>query len=437
MKWLFSAHKATKCFLHSRRYHLYNGFCPRKFLAFNLVKWSKSKQMQFIPLYSGHYYSTTTINSTESSHGLVNSETIENDHKKVDVEIFSRETIKPPSPTPNHLRTFNLSIIDQNMYDVYIPFILFFPNINKASVAADVAMKRSKHLKESLAEILPRFYPLAGKVMDNFHIECNDEGIYYTEARVNHTLTDFLGDPDDETVRGLMLQSCCIGQSSIGNYVIGIQVNIFKCGGIGLSVSVSHKIVDGQTFYIFMKAWTAAARRSSITISPSFVASQIFPNNPSLEYSAPSKLLATKMLCTKRIVFDSTALALLKAQPVTSASSSQPPTRTVATTAVVWKAVANAASKVRPFGPKSPHVIFPVVNLRKRASPPIPKESIGNIINAAAAFCFPASHLDLPTMMGELRESIAKMDSNYIETMKGEKGHETYNEIQKKTKPSD
>ncbi|KAK9057912.1 hypothetical protein SSX86_022751 [Deinandra increscens subsp. villosa] len=148
---------------------------------------------------------------------------IGNDGKKVDLEIISKETIKPSSPTPHHLRTFNFSIIDQIFYDVYIPLILFLPNTNKASLT-DVINQRSKRLKESLSKVLTRFYPLAGIIKDNLQIDCNDEGIGYIEARVEHTLEEFLACPDDEKVRGLTSGSRCTADTSIENHVIGIQV---------------------------------------------------------------------------------------------------------------------------------------------------------------------------------------------------------------------
>ncbi|KAI3829436.1 hypothetical protein L1987_03560 [Smallanthus sonchifolius] len=426
MKWLFSAHKATQRFLNSQRYHLHVGSRHRFFHASNPIGWSKPDQMWASCLYSTHYYSTSTIlNATESSHRLSNSIKIENDVKKVDLEIISREIIKPSSPTPHHLKTFKLSMIDQLMLDVYTPLTLFLPNTDKASVT-DVVTKRSKHLKETLSEILTRFYPVAGKVKDNFRVECNDEGVYYTEARVNQTLEDFLGHPDDERVRGLLPEKPFTEESSIGNYVMGIQVNIFKCGGIGISTNVSHKIFDAHTYYVFMKAWAAAVRGSPETVTPTFVASEIFPNNPCLENSLSSKLLATKTLSTKRFVFDSTSLALLKAQPVASTSSThqRPPSRVEATTAMIWKAAAQATSKVRPFGRQSPHALLSMVNLRKRASPPLPIESIGNLVDVTGAICFPGDHLELPTLMGEIRESIEKINTDRIESMKGEKGHE-------------
>ncbi|GJY46913.1 vinorine synthase-like protein [Tanacetum coccineum] len=184
-----------------------------------------------------------------------------------------------------------------------------------------------------------------------------------------------------------------------------------------------------------MKAWAAAAKGSPEILSPSFVAYELFPNNPCLEFSLPaSKLLTTKLPRTKRFLFNATALASLKSQPVacnsTSTSlNSRGPTRIEATSAIIWKAAAKAASNIRPFGPESPHAFASSVNLRKRASPPLPNESIGNIVDPALAICFPESQPDLATLMGKIRESIAKKDSNHIESMKGAKGHEKINEI--------
>ncbi|XP_076946670.1 epi-neemfruitin B 7-O-acetyltransferse L7AT-like [Bidens hawaiensis] len=403
MKWLFPVHKATQRFLNSQQYH----------------------QTRSSYLYSGQFYSTSRIiNASESAHRLADS------NKKVDLDIISRETIKPSSPTPHDLRTFNLSIIDQFMSDIYTPFILFFPNTNKDKDSImDVVNTRLKHLKKTLSETLTRFYPIAGKVKDNLQIECNDEGVYYMEALANQTLHDFLRDPNDERVRGLLPESPGTGDSSKGNFVLGIQMNIFKCGGIGISTNTSHKIFDAHTYYMFMKAWAATARGSTNTLSPSFVGSKIFPNNPCLEYSLPKLLLTTKTLSTKRFVFDSTALTLLKAQPIASAISAHPPTRMEATTAVIWKAAAKAASKVRPFGPQTPHALITMVNLRKRASPDFSEESIGNVLDAVVAICNPAgSNLDLPTLMGRMRDSIAKINSAYVDSLKGVKGHETFNE---------
>ncbi|GJT23577.1 stemmadenine O-acetyltransferase, partial [Tanacetum coccineum] len=351
-----------------------------------------------------------------------------NIEKKVDFEITCRETIKPATQTPCDLRTFNLSLIDQWFPDCYTPLILFFPNKKVASVIDII-----KNLKESLSQTLTRFYPIAGEVKNNLNIECNDKGVNFMEARVNQSLKEFLREPDDKKVRELVPNSPRTGESSIGNYVMGVQVNTFNCGGIGLSMSVTHKIFDGHTYFLFMKAWAAAARGSPERMSPSFVASQVFPNNPSFKYSWPSNFTSTNSIITKRFLFDSVAIAALKAQPVRCTGLSTPrsgPTRAEATSSLIWKVVAKASSKVRSFGPQSPHALFSCVNLRKRASPPLPYNSIGNLVRTATAICFPESQPDLPTLMGEIRESIAKINSDHIESIKGdEKGHQEFNQI--------
>ncbi|KAJ9566848.1 hypothetical protein OSB04_002814 [Centaurea solstitialis] len=386
-----------------------------------------SYQMRSLPLFSIHQYSTSTI--PQSSYRSIKSDQHEStNNKKMDLEIISRETIKPSFPTPHRLRTFNFSMIDQIIYDCYTPLVLFLPNNNKATVN-DVVTKRSKRLKETLSEILTRFYPVAGEVKDNFHIECNDKGVHFVIARVNQTLEDFLVHPDDQKVRELIPDNFGTLQSSIRNYLAGIQVNIFNCGGIGLCTSLSHKIFDGHTYFMFMKEWAAAVRGSPQTFSPNFMASEVFPNNPSLKYSMPSKLRTTKSLCTKRFLFDSKALDLLKAQLVTSitTSTSLPrhgPTRMEATTTLIWMVAAKAAFTIRPSSPQSPHVLLSIVNLRKRSSPPFPSECIGNLIVHAAGFCFPESQPDLTTLMGQIRKSIAEINSDSTESMRGEKGQE-------------
>nr|XP_043611290.1 salutaridinol 7-O-acetyltransferase-like isoform X2 [Erigeron canadensis] len=275
--------------------------------------------------------------------------------KRVDVEIVAKETIKPTSST-DLPRTYTLSCLDQIAVDAYIPFVLFLPNNNTSRggiITDDVVSKRSKLLKETLPAILSRFYPFVGKLKDNVVIEGNSEGgVFYVEARVKQTLEEFLCHPDDDKIRELLPEKPHINESWMGNnYAIGVQVNIFGCGGIGLSMVLSHKIIDFQTYMIFMKAWAAAVKGEPETISPSFVASDVFPSDPNL-------LLSHK----------------------------------------------------------------PLVNIRKRSSPPLPENSIGNLFTPAVALCFPTSKPDLPTLIGELRDSIAKENSEKIESMKGENG---------------
>ena len=45
---------------------------------------------------------------------------------KMEVEIISSESIKPSSPTPKHLKTHKLSLLDQFIPSIYIPMVLFY-----------------------------------------------------------------------------------------------------------------------------------------------------------------------------------------------------------------------------------------------------------------------------------------------------------------------
>ena len=66
------------------------------------------------------------------------------------MEVISIEKIKPSSPTPNHLRIYNLSLLDQMIPSVYVPLVLYFCSDDDNNNNDD----RIQHLKESLWDAL-------------------------------------------------------------------------------------------------------------------------------------------------------------------------------------------------------------------------------------------------------------------------------------------
>lgn len=109
---------------------------------------------------------------------------------RVKVDIKARETIKPSSPTPQNLKIFSLSLLDQIAPPVYVPRILYYAN--NGTKPNLKTQERINLLKESLSQALTRIYPLAGRVKENLFIECNDEGADFLEAEVNSTLDEIL-----------------------------------------------------------------------------------------------------------------------------------------------------------------------------------------------------------------------------------------------------
>ncbi|KAJ0025541.1 hypothetical protein Pint_09252 [Pistacia integerrima] len=117
----------------------------------------------------------------------------------MEVGVISIACSKLSTSTPYHLKTYELSLLGRIVPPIYIPMILFYPlnqiHTNQLSFT-HVISKTGQQLKQSLSETLTRFYPLAGRVKDYLSIDCNDEGVYYVEARVTSPLFEFLNQPD-------------------------------------------------------------------------------------------------------------------------------------------------------------------------------------------------------------------------------------------------
>ncbi|CAL5387142.1 unnamed protein product [Camellia sinensis] len=112
---------------------------------------------------------------------------------EIKVEVITRETIKPSSPTPHHLKTFKLSLIDQFMPASYTPLVLYY-----ATRGGSSCEERSQLLKSSLSQILTRYYPLAGRIKDPLFVDFNDDGVDYIETRVNCPISSILEQPKSE-----------------------------------------------------------------------------------------------------------------------------------------------------------------------------------------------------------------------------------------------
>ncbi|CAB4294802.1 unnamed protein product [Prunus armeniaca] len=191
---------------------------------------------------------------------------------KVEVEVISKEIIKPSSPTPDHLRHYQFSFLDQIAPQVYNPLLLFYEHNAKTQPNST---EISNHLKTTLCEVLNLFYPLAGRIKNNQFIHCNDEGIPFLKARVlDCTLSDVLNNP----IPGELNKFMPVELDDITNsFPLGVQLNIFQCGGFAIGQCISHKIADGLSYFMFSKIWAAIARGDQANINPpEFVSSTLF-----------------------------------------------------------------------------------------------------------------------------------------------------------------
>ncbi|GJU31772.1 acylsugar acyltransferase 3-like protein [Tanacetum coccineum] len=150
--------------------------------------------------------------------------------------IISQQTIKPASPTPSHLKTYNLSLLDGIVPNMSNDFVFFYPKYMN-NVNTNV-------LKQSLSQSLARYYPLAGRFPSPSasYVDCNDEGIDFVEVSTDSQLSDFIVKKyHDETVHHLFPN------------------------GLGLKD-------DGLTVASFVNHWATVARGES-PIDPTFISS--------------------------------------------------------------------------------------------------------------------------------------------------------------------
>ncbi|KAJ0031561.1 hypothetical protein Pint_14633 [Pistacia integerrima] len=264
------------------------------------------------------------------------------------IEIVSREIIKPSSPTPQHLRNFKLSFIDQTAPAVYVPLLLFYLPKNDSDSHVVEAAERSQHPKTSLSKLLAELYPLAGIIKDRTTIECNDNRAEYIQARVDGTLADILKRPDCSILRSFLPVEVESTDSETGRIVF-VQASFFEFGGMVLGLCFSHKITDGTTLSTVVKSWSSIApsgSKDSVKFLEFNVASSIF--HP-LDSDIPPIMKVTRdeSVITKRYVIELSKIAQLK--PKAASPMVLQPTRFEAVSSLIWKCLDNVSRSINGF----------------------------------------------------------------------------------------
>ncbi|KAL2486741.1 HXXXD-type acyl-transferase family protein [Abeliophyllum distichum] len=214
------------------------------------------------------------------------------------VNVMSRKLIKPRTPTPYNICNHKLSFIDEVILILNSASILYYPfNQN---------IRRVNNVEKSLAQILSHFYPFSKE--DNL-IDCSDQGAEFVEAQVDCKLVDIIG--LEELNDFLPVE---VGATDeVTDPIMSIQINKFKCGGIAIATSISHRIADAASLNIFLSAWAKASRGDQTKpIIPNFDSPLYFlsQNLGTLDYGITRTRNTT--LVTKRILFDSKAIATLR-----------------------------------------------------------------------------------------------------------------------------
>lgn len=335
------------------------------------------------------------------------------------VQIISKETIKPSSPTSQNLRSSPLSLLDQIAPPIYNHLLLFYSN-NSAQTLIQ--------LKSSLSRTLAHFYPLAGRIkaseVDNtLYVECNDEGVELVEARAEAELDSVLLHPPINQFSELLPIEA--SDFRHGDPLVAVQLTFFEGHGFALGLSISHLVADGASMAMFLTSWADVSRGLDLRRAPRFDAASVFPPRPLTANEAPERAPPARRQAAaaviKRFVISPRAMARLRGGRYDRAM--RVPTRVEAVSALVWRSLVRA----RGDAARGRRVVMGhSVNLRRRLSPPLADESFGNMwIGVAAVGQLVGDGCDdgggQEVLEEAMRKGVRKVDEEYVRRKAEEK----------------
>ncbi|PHT97990.1 hypothetical protein BC332_33082 [Capsicum chinense] len=315
------------------------------------------------------------------------------------LSIISKKVIKPFTPTPSTQRWHKLSLLDQGVTHFYIPLVFFYPK-NQVNAIPNGPKQLSNLLTDSLSKALTYYYPWAGSLKDNATIECDDNGAEFLEVQINSPMDKVANHPDSN-VKDLTYPQGVPWSNGVDRALTIAQLSHFDCGGIALSVCLSHKIGDGSSVNCFLRDWAALTRSSNTIPSPCFVEDSIFPS-PIGDGPWVSPVIGSDVdkCVQKRFIFSSTKLRTLKSSiPVQNVTSNE------AVSALLFKCATFSATTVNSGSFKQSQLIQ-FSDLREMISPQLPPNPIGNIVNIFSSPIYDnKEELKLPKLVTDIKKS--------------------------------
>ncbi|KAH6770447.1 hypothetical protein C2S52_015250 [Perilla frutescens var. hirtella] len=301
------------------------------------------------------------------------------------IKLVSKKLIKPCTPTPQNLKNYKLSFIDEVSPQMEVGVILFYPLSNK---------KRSC-LEESLAKILVQFYPLAGRYNSNdCCVDCSDQGAGFVIAEaLEIELIDLIAERNLEKLEALSPPCNRFQENEATDPLLSIQITKFKCGGLAISISVPHRIFDASSLETFIAAWSNANKselegKFMMTISPNFDSPSFFPAKNQRKKVEESKTTETSKSVVRKFSFNKESITSLISNLRPDHGKQRIP-RLRVVTALIAKALIGL-DEVKQGGESRPCIVVQAVNIRGRTTPPLPKHSCGNMVILSPSRCMDA-----------------------------------------------
>ncbi|KAH6767809.1 hypothetical protein C2S52_018792, partial [Perilla frutescens var. hirtella] len=323
------------------------------------------------------------------------------------VKVVREKVVKPCKPTPPHLRTYKLSLLDETNPSINHIRLLYF---SSSDDGRSIDAKKIVCLEESLAQILPIFYPLAGRyVKEKREVDCNDQGAQFLTAEADCDLSQIVSgaaEAEPEQLNQLLpVDMAAVDEPT--DPMLAVQINRFRCGSLAIGVCASHRVIDSAALGLFLTAWaTAAASGGAQLIQPHFDTHCCFPaeNLPPLDFHESKN---PEKIVTKRYMFDRKAIEKLRERLSTEWKSERPPSRVAAVSAFLTQAVLRA-DRARRNGKPRAAVIAQVINIRERTVPPVPKNTFGTWLSGSflELTAAEAGEVNFPGLAAKMRRSV-------------------------------
>ncbi|KAH7544697.1 hypothetical protein FEM48_Zijuj01G0013200 [Ziziphus jujuba var. spinosa] len=336
--------------------------------------------------------------------------------------------VTPASPT--WLGSLALSEWDQIGTITHVPTIYFYrPSPNWSSSTSDSI---ANTLKESLSRALVPFHPLAGRLRwigaGRLELDCNAIGVQFIEAQTESKLDDF-GDftpsPKYDNFIPMVDYSLPIHELPL----LLVQLTRFSCGGICLSLNISHAVVDGQSALHFISEWARLARGYPLETVPFLDRKVLRAGEPPValprlghsEFDHPPLLIG--QLDTVEERKKPTTVSILKIPKYVVEklkemandgldSRHRAYTRYETLTGYVWR----CACKARKHKNEQPTALGVCIDSRRRMKPPLPEGYFGNATLDVIAMSTAGELVSKPLRFAasKIREAIEKVTDEYV-----------------------
>ncbi|CAN1171654.1 BAHD acyltransferase At5g47980 [Linum perenne] len=351
----------------------------------------------------------------------------------MEVTIVSEESVKPSKyQTQEPLK---LNLLDQLTPSSYIPIILFYLNNNTNQHFENIASQ----LKQSLSEALSIYYPLSGRVRDNYEIHDFYQGVPFIETRVKCKLHDFLRDQGSrndqlELMNDLFPVRPDHPVPDTEPQVV-VQLNVFECGGLALGMCFLHKTHDGAVVSSFVKTWSTInndiingfAGNKQILLPDFSEGVLTFPPVRHMPPHYVSQLegiwfTSGSVPTTRRFIFDADSISRLKSKA--KSKTLENPTRSDALSAFIWKCIISSSKNNDGSNYYIPSVFYNTVNLRPKTRLDLSPHSFGNMILSIDSKYDPQVNGEprIDDLASLVRNGVSTMSHEFLKKMTGEKG---------------